>query len=89
MLKKINLFICAGLIAFIKLYKKLISPYLPNACRFQPTCSEYMVEAIKKHGAFCGLYLGIKRIFRCHPWGESGFDPVPEKFTFKNKKDTE
>ena len=63
-------------------YKRVISPFLPNACRFQPTCSEYMIEAIKIHGIFKGLILGIKRICRCHPWGESKYDPVE---TNKNK----
>lgn len=66
-------------IYLLKLYKKAISPLLPHACRFQPTCSEYMAEAIRIHGIFYGVYLGIKRILRCHPWGGSGFDPVPLK----------
>ena len=65
-------------ICLIKFYKKCISPWLPGACRFQPTCSEYMIEAIEKHGVIYGTYLGIKRLLRCHPWGGSGFDPVPE-----------
>lgn len=91
MLKKINLFVKNALIAFIKLYKKAISPFLPNACRFEPTCSQYMIEAIEKHGIIYGLYLGIKRLLRCHPWGESGFDPVPPKgvSSLKHKKDTD
>lgn len=67
------------LIALFHFYKRGISPYLPTACRFQPTCSEYMIEALEKYGIFYGLYLGIKRILRCHPWGGSGFDPVPDK----------
>lgn len=58
-------------------YKYLISPLLPNACRYTPTCSEYMVQALKKHGPFKGLWLGLKRIGRCHPWGGHGWDPVP------------
>lgn len=65
------------LIALLTFYKKGISPYLPHACRYQPTCSEYMSEALEKHGIIKGLYLGIRRILRCHPWGGSGFDPVP------------
>lgn len=61
----------------IKFYKMCISPMLPPACRFQPTCSEYALQAIKKHGPFRGTWLAIKRICRCHPWGGSGYDPVP------------
>lgn len=66
------------LINTLLFYKKYISPFLPNACRFQPTCSEYMIEAIKIHGIRKGLILGIKRIFKCNPWGASGYDPVPK-----------
>jgi putative membrane protein insertion efficiency factor len=50
---------------------------LPSACRYQPTCSRYTLEAIQKYGPFKGLYLGIRRILRCHPWGGHGHDPVP------------
>jgi len=67
------------LIFLVKGYQKLISPLMPDCCRYQPSCSEYMVEALKKHGAVKGSYLGIKRILRCHPFGGSGYDPVPEK----------
>ena len=70
----------------IDFYKRLISPYLPNACRFEPTCSVYMKEAIRIHGILKGTYLGVKRILRCHPWGKAGFDPVPQKPTNTNKK---
>lgn len=63
----------------VKLYQWVISPILPNACRYDPTCSAYMVEALKIHGPFKGLWLGAKRISRCHPWGGFGYDPVPEK----------
>lgn len=73
------------LIYLVTFYKKGISPWLPGACRYQPTCSEYMIEALKKYGIFYGLYLGIRRILRCHPWGGSGFDPVPDKKTHKDK----
>ena len=67
----------------VKIYKKCISPLLPNVCRYKPTCSEYMIEAIEIHGVIKGIYLGSKRILRCHPWGGSGYDPVPPK---KHKK---
>lgn len=65
-------------LALIKLYQWVISPILgPNKCRFTPTCSHYAVEALKKYGPFKGLWLAIKRISRCHPWGGKGYDPVP------------
>ncbi|MBQ9523432.1 MAG: membrane protein insertion efficiency factor YidD [Paludibacteraceae bacterium] len=58
-------------------YRTCISPFTPPSCRFTPTCSQYMVEAVLKYGIFKGTWLGIKRILRCHPWGGSGYDPVP------------
>lgn len=61
----------------IRFYQFCISPMLPNACRFTPTCSQYAVEAIMKHGIFRGTWLAVRRILRCHPWGGSGYDPVP------------
>lgn len=64
-------------IALIKLYQWIVSPMLGPKCRFTPTCSHYAVEALKKHGALKGLWLTIKRISRCHPWGGQGYDPVP------------
>jgi putative membrane protein insertion efficiency factor len=65
------------LVFWVRAYQYLISPYTPSSCRFVPTCSEYAVEALKKHGAIKGTMLAAKRIARCHPWGESGHDPVP------------
>jgi putative membrane protein insertion efficiency factor len=65
------------LIFIIRVYQKILSPFLPRTCRFYPTCSAYFVEALKKHGFFKGSYLGIKRILRCHPWNDGGYDPVP------------
>ncbi len=65
------------LIGLVKLYQWLISPVLPNSCRYYPTCSAYSIEALKKYGPFKGLWLAIKRILRCNPWGGSGYDPVP------------
>ena len=58
-------------------YRKCISPMLPPSCRFTPTCSQYAVEALKKHGPIKGTWLTVKRLLRCHPWGGSGYDPVP------------
>lgn len=65
------------LIIPIKLYQVLISPLLGSSCRYSPTCSQYSIEAIKKHGPFKGSWLAITRISSCHPWGGSGHDPVP------------
>ncbi|MBV9294723.1 MAG: membrane protein insertion efficiency factor YidD [Acidobacteriaceae bacterium] len=66
----------AILIGLLKAYKWLVSPLLPSACRFYPTCSEYMREAIEKHGAIKGFWMGLKRLGRCHPFHEGGYDPV-------------
>ncbi len=71
------------MIKMIRGYQRFISPMLPNVCRFRPTCSEYFIEALQIHGILKGSLLGIKRILRCHPWGGSGFDPVPPKKTKK------
>lgn len=64
------------LIAVLKGYKLCISPLLPSACRYYPTCSEYMADAISKHGVVKGIWLGIKRLGRCHPFHAGGYDPV-------------
>ena len=61
----------------IHFYRYCISQLTPPACRFTPTCSQYAIEALKKHGPFYGLYLTIRRLLRCQPWGGSGYDPVP------------
>lgn len=61
----------------IRFYQLCISPMLPASCRFTPTCSQYAIEAITRHGPLKGLWLALKRILRCHPWGGSGYDPVP------------
>lgn len=65
------------LILPIRFYQKFISPLKPPTCRFTPTCSQYAIEAIRKHGPFKGLLLAVWRILRCNPWGGSGYDPVP------------
>ncbi|MEZ5308232.1 MAG: membrane protein insertion efficiency factor YidD [Pyrinomonadaceae bacterium] len=64
------------LIEFIRIYKLMISPFLPPSCRFTPTCSEYALEAIQKYGAVRGTWMGTKRICRCQPFSKGGFDPV-------------
>lgn len=65
------------LLLSIRFYQRAISPWLPPSCRFTPTCSQYAVEAIRKHGPVRGLWLAFRRLLRCHPWGGSGYDPVP------------
>lgn len=65
--------------AMIRFYQMYISGFLPPACRYLPTCSEYTLLAIEAHGPLKGVWLGMKRIGRCHPWGGCGFDPVPER----------
>ena len=65
------------LILPIRFYQRAISPFMPASCRFTPTCSQYAVEALRKHGPLRGLWLSLRRLLRCHPWGGSGYDPVP------------
>jgi uncharacterized protein len=65
------------LIFFVRAYQLMISPYLPPSCRYTPTCSSYAIGAIRTHGAVKGIWLAMKRIGRCHPWSEGGYDPVP------------
>ena len=75
-------------IFFIKLYKYFFSPLLGNKCRFFPSCSDYFIECLNEHGFFKGIFLGLKRIFKCHPikflGGSSGLDMVPKKRNLKN-----
>ena len=66
-------------IFLIRGYQLLLSPLLGNNCRFHPTCSEYAIEAIRAHGVARGLWLAVRRIGRCHPWGGAGHDPVPPR----------
>ena len=65
------------LIWLVKLYRVAISPWLGGNCRFDPTCSNYAIEALQRHGVLRGSWLAARRIARCHPWGGSGYDPVP------------
>lgn len=69
--------VAAVLILPIRFYQLCISPMLGPSCRFTPTCSQYAVEALRKHGPLKGSWLAVRRICRCHPWGGSGYDPVP------------
>lgn len=75
MLQALERFLTVGLIGLIRVYQVTISPLLGPACRFEPTCSRYMVEAIRKHGLMRGLGKGLIRFSHCHPWHPGGFDP--------------
>ena len=73
------------LIALVRGYQVVLSPMMGGACRFEPSCSNYMIEALKVHGAIKGTVLGLWRILRCHPWGDYGYDPVPAKGKWRNE----
>ena len=76
-MKKLLKILALPFMALIWFYQKAISPWLGPSCRYTPTCSAYGMEAFKKYGLFKGFWLTVKRISRCHPWGGSGYDPVP------------
>ncbi len=67
------------IILIIKTYQITLSPLIGSNCRFHPTCSEYTIQAVNEHGVYRGLILGVKRISKCHPFGDKGYDPVPDK----------
>lgn len=77
LMKELTKLVSELLILPVRFYQLCISPMLPRSCRFTPTCSQYAVEALRKHGPLKGSWLAIRRILRCHPWGGSGYDPVP------------
>ena len=81
MLNKVIIF---PLLTIIKAYQVILSPILGNNCRFFPTCSEYAIESLKAYGLIKGVFLTVKRIGKCHPWGSHGYDPLPSK-SIKNK----
>ena len=76
-MKKILQILSLPFLLLIKIYQVMISPWLGPKCRYTPTCSHYAAEALKKHGVITGLWLACRRIAKCHPWGGSGYDPVP------------
>jgi putative membrane protein insertion efficiency factor len=78
-MKIISIILAFPLILLVRIYQLILSPLMPPVCRFQPTCSHYMIESLKVWGPLKGTYLGVKRIMRCHPWGGHGHDPVPPK----------
>lgn len=84
-MNKVTKILAIPFIWLVRFYQAAISPYTPSSCRYSPTCSSYTLEALQKHGIFKGGWLALKRIGSCHPWGGSGYDPVPEKE--ENKKD--
>ena len=76
-LRVVKRIVAYPLILFVRFYQVCISPLKPPSCRFTPTCSQYAIEALRKYGPIKGLYLTVRRLLRCHPWGGSGYDPVP------------
>jgi putative membrane protein insertion efficiency factor len=71
--------VARSLLTALRAYKLLLSPLFAGACRFQPSCADYMAEAVRRHGAAGGAWLGARRLARCHPFGSSGYDPVPAR----------
>jgi len=78
-MERLTKWLAIPFIGLIRFYQAAISPYLGSSCRYTPTCSQYTVEALRTHGLFIGGWLAFKRIASCHPWGGSGYDPVPTK----------
>ncbi len=79
MIRSLGKLLALPMLGLVWLYRLAISPWLGNNCRYDPSCSEYAMDALRIHGAFRGSWLAANRIGRCHPWGGSGYDPVPEK----------
>lgn len=79
MLEALGRLLAWPLLGLVSLYRLTISPWLGNHCRYEPSCSAYAMQALRMHGAFRGTWLTARRIARCHPWGGSGYDPVPDK----------
>ena len=84
-MSRVSAFASQALIALVRGYQVVLSPMLGGACRFEPSCSNYMIEALRAHGAIKGTLLGLWRILRCHPWGGYGYDPVPPKGRWRNE----
>jgi len=85
MLKGLRKIMTWILLAPVYFYRAVISPLLPPSCRYTPTCSQYTIEALRRHGPFKGTYLSARRILSCNPWGGKGYDPVPEPKPRKSK----
>ena len=82
----VSRFASAALILLVRAYQVVLSPLFGDCCRFTPSCSNYMIEALKVHGPFKGVLLGIWRVLRCHPFGARGYDPVPLKGRWRNEQ---
>jgi putative membrane protein insertion efficiency factor len=76
-------YLARALVVPIRLYQRVISPFTGARCRFYPSCSEYTAQAILTHGPLRGLYLGLRRLIRCHPWSAGGLDDVPASFSWR------
>lgn len=76
-----------AMLASLRFYKRRISPLLPPACKYMPTCSEYAMQAVERYGAVYGGYLAARRLLRCHPFAKGGYDPVPERVDTIIRKD--
>ena len=81
----VSRFVSAALICLVRGYQVVLSPMMGGACRFEPSCSNYMIEALKAHGPAKGALLGLWRLLRCHPFGKSGYDPVPARGRWRNR----
>ena len=79
----INNILTLIIIIFLKFYQVFISPIIGQNCRYLPTCSEYSIQSLKKFGIIKGLFLSVRRVSKCHPWGNHGYDPVPNKLEEK------
>jgi len=81
---RLSRFLSGALILLVRAYQVTLSPILGGACRFEPSCSNYMIEALRVHGPAKGVLIGLWRILRCHPFGAHGYDPVPPKGRWRN-----
>lgn len=88
-MKLLKLIFSKLIIGLVRFYQMAISPWLGSSCRYTPTCSQYMIEAVDEWGPLKGFWLGIKRIGRCHPWGDHGHDPVPKQLSGKEINDND
>ena len=76
MIRLLNQAIASVLVALVLVYRVTLGPFMGGHCRYHPTCSQYMIDAVRTHGPLVGLWRGLKRIARCHPWGGQGYDPA-------------
>ena len=86
---RVSRFASAALILLVRAYQIVLSPIMGGACRFEPSCSNYMIESLRTHGPFKGTLLGLWRILRCHPFGAHGYDPVPPRGRWRLRNEAE